>query len=142
MAADSSLLSSTRSASALGSKALGCHALGYFGATVAFAAAVASVIGVASVAGVGAARAQEKGYGQTISSPQQERELDYGTGTNRGGSALDSANPIDLMNKLRKATSMDNATNPGDAVDAALRDFHSPPAAPASASPAATVKGP
>ena len=142
MAADSSLLSSTRSASALGSKALGCHALGYFGATVAFAAAVASVIGVASVAGVGVARAQEKGYGQTISSPQQERELDYGTGTNRGGSALDSANPIDLMNKLRKATSMDNATNPGDAVDAALRDFQSPPAAPASAAPAATVKGP
>ena len=131
MAADISPLSSTRSASALGSKALG-----YFGATVALAAAVASV------AGVGAARAQEKGYGQTISSPQQERELDYGTGTNKGGSALDSANPIDLMNKLRKATSMDNATNPGDAVDAALRDFHSPPAAPASASPAATVKGP
>ena len=143
MAADSSPLSSTRSASALGSKALG-----YFGASVALAAAlasvlgVASVVGVASVAGVGAARAQEKGYGQTISSPQQERELDYGTGTNRGGSALDSANPIDLMNKLRKATSMDNATNPGDAVDAALRDFHSPPAAPASASPAVTVKGP
>ena len=137
MAADSSPLSSTRSASALGSKALG-----YFGASVALAAAVASVLGVASVAGVGAARAQEKGYGQTISSPQQERELDYGTGTNRGGSVLDSANPIDLMNKLRKATSMDDATPPGDAVDAALRDFHSPPAAPASASPAVTVKGP
>jgi hypothetical protein len=142
MAADSSPLPRPRSASAQGSKALGCHALGYFGATLALAAAVASVVGVASVGGVGAARAQEKGYGQTISSPQQERELDYGTGTNRGGSALDSANPIDLMNKLRKATSMDNATNPGDAVDAALRDFHSPPAAPASASPAATVKGP
>lgn len=137
MAADISTLSSTRSASALGSKALG-----YFGATLALAAAVASVVGVASVGGVGAARAQEKGYGQTISSPQQQRELDYGTGTNRGGSVLDSANPIDLMNKLRKATSMDDATNPGDAVDAALRDFHSPPAAPASASPAATVKGP
>ncbi|MDH4406646.1 MAG: hypothetical protein QE276_11655 [Cyanobium sp. D14.bin.5] len=142
MAADISPLSSTRSASAHGSKALGSNFLGYFGATVALAAAVASVVGVAFVAGVGAARAQEKGYGQTISSPQQERELDYGTGTNRGGSALDSANPIDLMNKLRKATSMDNATNPGDAVDAALRDFHSPPAAPASAAPAATVKGP
>ena len=142
MAADSPPLPRPLSASALGSKALGCKALGYIGATLAVAAGVASVFGVASVAGVGAARAQEKGYGQTISSPQQERELDYGTGTNRGGSALDSANPIDLMNKLRKATSMDNATNPGDAVDAALRDFHSPPAAPASASPAATGKGP
>ena len=92
--------------------------------------------------GAGSALAQEKGYGQTISSPQQERELDYGTGTNRGGSVLDSANPIDLMNKLRRATAMDDATQPGDAVDAALRDFHSQPVAPASASPAATVKGP
>ena len=117
-------------------------ALGYFGATLALAAGVASVAGIASLAGVGAARAQERGYGQTISSPQQERELDYGTGTNRGGSVLDSANPIDLMNKLRKATAMDDATPPGDAVDAALRDFHSPPAAPASASPAVMVKGP
>ncbi len=123
-------------------KALGCNLLRYLGATLALAAGVASVVGVASVAGVGAARAQEKGYGQTISSPQQERELDYGTGTNRGGSVLDSANPIDLMNKLRKATAMDDATPPGDAVDAALRDFHSPPAAPASASPAVMVKGP
>ena len=138
MAADSPPLPRPRSASALGSKALGSNFLGYLGATLA----LASVVGVASIIGFGAVRAQEKGYGQTISSPQQERELDYGTGTNRGGSALDSANPIDLMNKLRKATSMDNATNPGDAVDAALRDFHSPPAAPASASPAVTVKGP
>ena len=121
---------------------MGGNALGCLGATLALAAGVASVVGVASVAGVGAARAQEKGYGQTISSPQQERELDYGTGTNRGGSVLDSANPIDLMNKLRKATAMDDATPPGDAVDAALRDFQSPPALPASASPAATVKGP
>ena len=142
MAADSSPLLRPRSASALGSKALGCQSLGYFGATLALAAGFVSVAGVASVAGVGAARAQEKGYGQTISSPQQERELDYGTGTNRGGSVLDSANPIDLMNKLRKATAMDDATPPGDAVDAALRDFHSPPAAPASASPAVMVKGP
>ena len=137
MAADSSSLPSPRPM-----KDLGYQALGYFGVTLALAAGVASVAGIASLAGVGAARAQEKGYGQTISSPQQERELDYGTGTNRGGSVLDSANPIDLMNKLRKATAMDDATPPGDAVDAALRDFHSPPAAPASASPAVMVKGP
>ena len=137
MAADSSPLPRPRSASALGSKALGCHAFGYFGATLAFAAAVASVVGVASVAGVGVARAQEKGYGQTISSPQQERELDYGTGPTRSGSLMDSANPIELMNKLRKASSLDDATQPGDAVDAALRDFNSQ-----SASPAATVKSP
>lgn len=89
-----------------------------------------------------AAQAQEKGYGQTISSPQQERELDYGTGTNRGGSALDSTNPWELMNKLRKASSLDDATQPSDAVDAALKDFDSQSSPPAKASPAATVKGP
>ena len=88
-------------------------------------------------AGGSLVRAQEKGYGQTISSPQQERELDYGTGPTRSGSVLDSANPIELMNKLRKASSLDDATQPGDAVDAALRDFNSQ-----SASPAATVKSP
>ena len=107
-----------------------------------------ALLGAAASAGLAVsgapALAQEKGYGQTISSPQQERELDYGTGTNRGGSVLDSANPIELMNKLRRATAMDDATQPSDAIDAALRDFHAQPAAPApaSASPAATVKGP
>ena len=97
--------------------------------------------GAALLAGMAAAgapaRAQQKGYGQTISSPQQERELDYGTGPTRSGSVLDSANPIELMNRLRKASSLDDATQPGDAVDAALRDFNSQPA-----SPAATVKAP
>lgn len=147
MAAESSSPSRPRSAlspgyQASGYQVLGYQVLGHLGATLALAATIASAATVASVTAVGAVRAQEKGYGQTISGPQQERELDYGTGTNRGGSVLDSANPIDLMNKLRKATSMDDATPPGDAVDAALRDFHSPPAAPASASPAVMVKGP
>ena len=85
--------------------------------------------GAALLAGMAAggapARAQQKGYGQTISSPQQERELDYGTGPTRSGSLMDSA------------SSLDDATQPGDAVDAALRDFNSQ-----SASPAATVKSP
>lgn len=82
------------------------------------------------------ARAQSaadlKGYGQTISSPQQERELDYGTGS-KGSSVLDATNPIDLMNRLRRATALDDATSPGDAVDAALKDFHSQSTSPGSA---------
>lgn len=73
-----------------------------------------------------------RGYGQTISSPQQERELDYGTGA-KGSSVLDATNPIDLMNRLRRATALDDATSPGDAVDAALKDFHSQSASPGSA---------
>ena len=96
-----------------------------------------AVLLAAMAVGGAPGRAQQKGYGQTISSPQQERELDYGTGPTRSGSVLDSANPIELMNKLRKASSLDDATQPGDAVDAALRDFNSQPAAPA-----ATVKAP
>ncbi len=78
-------------------------------------------------------RAQQAGYGQTINSPQQERELDYGTGPQRN-SVLDATNPIDLMNRLRRATAMDDATAPSDAIDAALRDFQAQPAKP-SASP-------
>ncbi len=65
-----------------------------------------------------------KGYGQTIGSPQEERELDSGTGS-RGGAVFDATNPIDLMNRMRRATALDDATSPGDAVDAALKDFHS-----------------
>ena len=80
------------------------------------------------------ARAQQEGYGQTINSPQQQRELDYGTGPQRNTSVLDATNPIDLMNRLRRATAMDDATPPSDAIDAALRDFQAQPAKP-SASP-------
>jgi hypothetical protein len=67
-----------------------------------------------------------KGYGQPISSPQLERELDYGSG-NKSGSVFDATNPIDLMNRMRRATALDDATPPGDAVDAAIRDFHAQP---------------
>jgi hypothetical protein len=69
------------------------------------------------------AAAQQAGYGQTLGSSQQERELNLGTGPQRSSSILDSTNPLDLMNKLRRGTALDNATPPGDAVDAALKDF-------------------
>ena len=54
----------------------------------------------------------------------QEREL-YNTipGSEDKGSILDTANPMELMNLLRRATSMDDATSPSDAVDEALRSF-------------------
>lgn len=72
------------------------------------------------------ALAQQTGYGQTINSPQQERELDYGTGPARSN-VLDATNPIDLMNRIQRATALDDATPPADAIDAALRDFNSQP---------------
>ncbi len=63
-------------------------------------------------------------------SKQEQQFYDYGpsSGTGKsGGSVLDSANPMDLMNKLRKSTAMDEATPPGDAIDRALKALNDPP---------------
>ncbi|MCS5692798.1 hypothetical protein NZK33_12495 [Cyanobium sp. FGCU-6] len=89
------------------------------------------------------AAAQQAGYGQTLGTEQQQRQLlDGGTNPNgRGGTILESTNPIDLMNKLRRASAMDDATPPGSAVDQALRDFEAQTTAP-KASPASTVRTP
>ncbi len=37
------------------------------------------------------------------------------------GTLLDATNPMELINRLRQATSMDNATSPSDAIDDALK---------------------
>ncbi len=44
-------------------------------------------------------------------------------GSNDKGSILDATNPMDLINRLRRATAMDDATTPSDAIDEALRSF-------------------
>ena len=72
-----------------------------------------------------AVRADYSSWGM---STQEQQIYDYGPGgTNTGGSknnsVLDSANPIDLMNKIRRGTAMDDATPPGDAIDAALKEL-------------------
>ena len=64
-------------------------------------------------------------------SKQEQQIYDYGPGSGSGkggGSILDSTNPMDLMNKLRKSTAMDEATPPGDAIDQALKALNAPPA--------------
>ena len=52
----------------------------------------------------------------------QEREL-YNTlpSSEKKGGILDATNPMELMNLLRKATAMDDATSPSDAIDQALK---------------------
>lgn len=69
-------------------------------------------------------------------STQEKQIYDYGpagtNGTSRQGSVLDSTNPIDLMNKIRRGTAMDDATPPGDAVDAALKDLDAQSPGPSS----------
>ena len=59
---------------------------------------------------------------------RQEQEI-YNTvpGQNDSSNPLDATNPIDLMNRLRRASAFDNATPPADAIDAALRDFQPQP---------------
>ena len=46
------------------------------------------------------------------------------------GSVLDATNPMDLLNRLRQATSMSDATDPVDAIDAALKGWESQTPAP------------
>lgn len=69
-------------------------------------------------------------------SNQEKRIYDYGpagtNGTSKQGSILDSTNPIELMNKIRRGTAMDDATSPGDAVDAALKDLDAQSSGPSS----------
>jgi hypothetical protein len=81
----------------------------------------------------GAARADFNSWGM---STQEKQIYDYGpggsNGTSRPGSVLDSTNPIDLMNKIRRGTAMDDATAPDDAVDAALKELDAQSAGPAS----------
>ncbi|MEB3319431.1 MAG: hypothetical protein VKI63_00635 [Cyanobium sp.] len=92
---------------------------------------VAVGLGVTLAFSITPAAAQQTGSGQTTYSVQEQRELDAGGGPSRS-SVLDATNPIDLMNRIRRATAMDEATTPGDAVDAALKDFNSQPVSPGS----------
>jgi len=84
---------------------------------------------------------QADGVGQSYGNPQLQRELDYGTGKQDGGSIFNTANPMELMNKLRKSSAMDDATSPSDAVDAALKGLDTSPA-PALKTGSPQVKGP
>ena len=59
---------------------------------------------------------------------REEREI-YGE-SNDNGSVLDAANPMDLLNRIRRSTAMDDATPPSDAIDEALKAFQNQPESP------------
>jgi hypothetical protein len=84
-------------------------------------------------------------YSNSLST-QEQRLYDYGpsgtNGTPKGTSILDSANPLDLMNKIRKGTAMDDATNPNDAIDAALKALEAQAPRPTAPTPGSAVKAP
>jgi len=55
---------------------------------------------------------------------RQEQEIyDYDPTGSQDRGIIDAANPFDLMNRLRRATAMGDATSPDDAIDEALREF-------------------
>ena len=76
---------------------------------------------------VGLPQAAWAQYNNSNFSLQEQRIYDVGPGgTNpaaKGGSILDSTNPMDLLNKLKRGTALDDATNPTDAIDAALKEL-------------------
>ena len=65
---------------------------------------------------------------------REERKL-YNPGSSGGDSILDATNPMDLINRIRQSGSLDDATPPSDAIDAALKAYKEEP--PASTTPAA-----
>lgn len=66
------------------------------------------------------AQAQLSSFGQSV----QEKQIYDNSPTGRPtGGILESGNPMELMNKLRRNSALDNATQPGDAIDQALKDL-------------------
>jgi hypothetical protein len=98
-------------------------------------------IGLASSLAIGAlpAGAQQAGYGQTIGISPQERQIYGGSGSS---TPLDAKNPIDLINQLRRSTSLDDATPPSTAVDQALKALEAPQPAPGLEKPGPVLKAP
>ncbi|MEB3257908.1 MAG: hypothetical protein VKN83_06265 [Cyanobacteriota bacterium] len=90
------------------------------------------------------AAAQQAGYGQTMgTSPAESQIYNYdpasGSRTGGGSGGLNPTNPLDLINKIRKGTAMDDATPPGDAIDQALKDLEAQTGPQAGAKPVSPV---
>ena len=54
----------------------------------------------------------------------KELEIDNSTKTENDGSALPK-NPFEIVEMIRRQNSMNDATNPSDAIDDALKSFNS-----------------
>jgi hypothetical protein len=76
------------------------------------------------------ATAQESQTGSGYQSPQQRDVFQTVPGQNDQESVLDATNPMELMNRLRRANAMNDATPPADAIDAALKALDSAQPAP------------
>lgn len=87
------------------------------------------------------------GLSQPLGVTPQDRQM-FGNGSGSGSglgpagssSGIDITNPIDLINRIRRSTALDDATPPASAVDQALKALEAQsgpaPAGPASGGPA------
>ena len=75
-----------------------------------------------TLGGAGAAQAQSPMGGYQTPAEQDLYNTSPGQ---RKGTILDATNPMDLLNRLRQETAMDDATDPVDAIDAALKGWES-----------------
>lgn len=82
-----------------------------------------ALCGLASLTGGPAALAQQSGYGQTLDTTGSPQPRDAFNGPGGQQSILDATNPLDLMNRIRRGTALEDATPPSSAIDSALRDF-------------------
>ena len=65
--------------------------------------------------------------GSAYETPQERQIYSPDSAGSAGGSVLDSTNPMDLLNRIRRSGAMDDATPPSDAVDAALKAYQQQP---------------
>ena len=83
--------------------------------------------------------AQEAGYGQSAPLGSQDRQMfgNGGAGNGLGGSSsgLGITNPMDLINRIRRSTALDDATPPASAVDQALKALEEQSLSPGGAAP-------
>ena len=90
-------------------------------------AAVVLAVSATSIWLTPAAIAQSSFGGQSPFETNEDRDIFNNLpDAKRQGSVLDATNPMDLMQRLREATSMNDATDPVDAIDAALQEFNQP----------------
>jgi hypothetical protein len=110
-------------------------------------AAAAPVALLCALMAPASSQAQQQGYGQTLGTSPMERQLYDGSprGGSGGGSPLESGNPLDIMNAIRRNSSLSEATPPSSAIDDALKEFESrsgPALAPGSGPSGPRLTGP
>ena len=65
--------------------------------------------------------------GSAYETPQERQIYSPDSAGSASGSVLDATNPMDLLNRIRQSSAMDDATPPSDAVDAALKAYQQQP---------------